>query len=451
MRRRLLLVLVVSVVAAVAGALLWLRPTPRFIQGQLAIGPGEALLLTRHNESRGSRAWIDRVDAGGALRWSAELTPLEVNEALGFTGLAANDELIVALARGPDGDVVVGLDLATGARRWQSTLPPVPRSDTPIGTSVLLDGPRAVLVRVVAADGTVGATLRLDAVALADGAHLWHHDPGDDGDVRRLAPDRLLVTPRDQSARVLDGATGLVVESPTISRVLCPLPNGVLAAAIGQMVVLPSTPASVLPVEAMLGPTEGPCGDRDGDLVVTLNRSDASGAAVVRRAADTGQPRWPAALSGRLFNPMVAIDGRLPRFLPLTMFGDDGNDALLREFAVLDLDTGDVVARGPLDETAAIVVSAHRGWLWLRFRGVLVGFDPTTGAYASATRVADTRPDDIRHEDVRFHGLWLHGEQTARPGALPWAHVDLATGFLTTHGSITTSDATAEFRAVFAR
>jgi hypothetical protein len=450
MRRITILALLAVLVAGVAGVLL-LRPSPRFTLGVLAVGPGEALLVTRHNETHGTRGWIEHVDAGGALRWSAEVTPLEVHEALGFSSVAATGELIVALARGPDGDVVLALDRVSGARQWSTTLPAIPRSGTPIGPTVLLDGPRVVLVRETAADGTVGAVIRLDAVALADGAHLWHHEPGDDGDVLLIAPDRLLVTTRDRSS-VLDGA-GQVVASPSVWRVMCPLPTGVLASGGRQLVVLSSAPARELPLAPEQRITTGPCGDRDGDLVVTTQTGDLGGPAIGRLASDTGVARWPATpFADRLFEPVVAIEGRLPRFLPFTLYGRDADGPLLREFAVLDLDTGTVVARGPLDETADAIVSAGRGWLSLRFRGVIVGFDPATGAYASATRLTGLRFDDARVEDVRFGELWLYGVEAARPDALPWAHVDLASGAVThIHGAVGSSDATAEFRAVFAR
>lgn len=447
MQRRTLVVVLALLVVGAASVVWALRPATRFILGVVAGGPGEALLLTRRNDTHSTRFWIEHVDRTGPLRWSAELTPIEPGEALGFSSVAVADGKVIVLGGGPDGDVVLALDQDSGARLWTIALPAAGRSSARIGSMVVIDGPRAVIVRDVAADE--GAGIRIDALALADGAHLWTHEPGDDGDVHRVAPDRLLLTTRRGEAALLDGASGRVLERLPLTFVLCPLPDGVLGRRSGRLIVVSSAPARELPGDLRWRASDGPCGARDGDLVVGVRVGERDDAALVRLAPDSGQARWQTDLGDRLVKPVITVDGRLPRYLPVAMDGGDAGTTI-REFALVDLDTGAIVRRGPIDEHMTVVVTHERGFLWLPFRGVLVGFDPTTGAYTGATGFRDTWTSDLRHEDVRFGELWLHGMAWGRPAALPWVNVDLASGQVARAGDeVGISDASAQYRGVF--
>jgi hypothetical protein len=248
---------------------------------------------------------------------------------------------------------------------------------------------------------------------------------------------------------VLDGATGQVVQRLDLSWVVCPLPAGLLATHRRQIVILSAEAPRELAPDPRWRVGDGPCGDREGDVVIVARRPDEA-AAVIRIDPGTAAPRWQADLGQRQLDPMTTVDGRLPRFLPVTMSGSDVANGLVQELAVVDLDTGAVVRRTTRDDHASVVVTAGRAWIVLPFRGVLVGLDPATGALAGATAFTDLNSVDVRREDVQFGALWLLGTGWARPDALPWVSFDLASGrVLRANGEVVVRDVTADVRAMF--
>lgn len=416
---------------------------PRFVTDVLPTGPGEALLWTRGNdEPESDRFWLERIDAGHEPRWSVAL-PFDRSTVLGFSGLAVADAQVVVLGRGPEGTVGRALDRASGAQQWSVTLPAIAGPEGRSRPAVVLDGPRVLFLRELAGSPR---TTRIDAVALADGALLWTHQAGPLADLRRLAPDRLLVA-TSEATLVLDGATGQVLQTLAAATVMCPLADGVLLDSGGEAVLMSSAPARTLPaVDRLVVSGETWCGSRDSDLVVAMHAAGAAfDATAVRLAADTGAVRWQTPLGKRSLVPMIVVDGRLPRFLPIYMRGGPGDDT--RELAVLDLDSGAVVQRGPITDSAKVFASAERAFVWIEARGNLIAIDPTTGAYAGATGFG---PGSVADDDVRFGELWLSATTLAMPAKLPWASFDLATGKLLRHnGPLRPGDASSEHRHLF--
>jgi outer membrane protein assembly factor BamB len=424
MTRRGLVILFGAIVAAIGAAIVawgFMVPT-RFIYGVVAAGPGEALLLTRRNEDRATYFWLERVDLAGH-RWTAALTPLEPDESLGFSSVAVDDDRVVLLGVQPDGDVAAALDRATGDRLWTTTLPAAPSTDSRIGPTVVFDGPRVVLVRGIR--GADAPAIQIDVLAVADGGLLWSHAPGSDGDVQRIAADRLLVTSRGEDAVVLAGDTGAVVARVPGAWVRCPLPAGALLSGRDGITVVGADAPRRLAADPQWRPAGGPCGARDGDLVVAGRRASDDAAVLVRLDPVTGAARWQVDLGQQQLEETLSLDGRLPRFLPVTMFGGDAA-GVVNALAIVDLDAGTVIRQAVVQEHTAVVVTGERAWMWAPFRGVLVGFDPATGAFAALTRFKGTYSSDLTRDDLRFGELWLYGMDWGGPGALPWVSVDLA-------------------------
>lgn len=424
MTRRGLVILVGAIVAAVGAAIVaWGLMVPtRFVYGVVAAGPGEGLLLTRRNEDHATYFWLERVELAGH-RWTAALSPLEPDESLGFSSVAVDEGRVVLLGAGPDGDVVVAFDRVTGERLWTTTLPAAPSNDSRIGPSVVFDGPRVVLVRGIRGADAPG--IQIDALAVADGSRVWSHGPGADGDVHRIAADRLLVTSRGGDAVVLAGDTGAVVSRIPGAWVRCPLASGVLLSGRAGLTVVAADAPRGLAADPLWRPAGGPCGAYDGDVVVAGRGAADDAATLVRVDPVSGAARWRADLGRQQLEETLALDGRLPRFLPVTMFGG-GAGAVVQALAVVDLAAGTVVRQAVVQEHMAVIVTAERAWVWAPFRGVLVGLDPATGAFASATRFKGIYGGDLTRDDLRFGELWLYGMDWAAPGALPWASVDLA-------------------------
>lgn len=448
MPRRARSVALVALVAAIGTALAWtLVPAERFVFGAAAAGPDAALLLTRRNEEYSTAFWVEHVDVEGRVRWSAEVSPLEPHEALGFTGVAVAEDRVIVLARQGEREVAVALERASGRRLWEAPLPAVRQAGGRIGPTVLVDGPRVYLVRETSA--ATGLVERIDAVALADGAALWTFEADRNGDVHLLAPGRLLVSGFGEDGSVIDGASGAVSQTVALTRVACPLADGVLALHLGRAVVVPG--AADAPVWRA-GPDPdwrvdgGPCGLRGEDPVLGAHDAEFTAAGLVRVDRRTGSPRWQLALGARQLEPMVTLDGRLPRWLPVSAYGDDAG-ASVRELMIVDLDAGTIARRSSTADYAEVIVTAERAFVWLRFRQILIGLDPETGALAGATSFAGIS-SEIRRDDFASGALWLHGMGWARPAGLPWAAVDLSTGgLIRANGAVTASDASAQLRA----
>jgi len=446
-RRRLVMFLAAIAVAVGAAIVVWavLVPT-RFIYGVVAAGPGEALLLTRRNEDRATYFWLEDVDLA-AHRWTVALTPLELDESLGFSSVAVDDDRVVLLGVQPDGDVALALDRTTGDRLWTTKLPAAPTTDTRIGPSVVFDGPRVVLVRGIR--GVDAPAIQVDVLAVADGGLLWSHTSGADGDVHRLAADQLLVTSRGGDAVVLASDTGAVVTRIPWAWVRCPLPDGVLVRGRDGLTVVGQDPPRALAADPQWRADSGPCGARGGDLVVAGRRSSDDDATVVRLDPATGTARWRVDLGEQHLEETLTLDGRLPRFLPVTMFGGEAV-GIVQALAIVDLDAGTIVRQTVVTDHMVVIVSAERAWIWAPFRGVLAGFDPATGAFASATRFKGLYSSDVTRDDLRFGELWLYGMDWAKPDALPWASVDL-TGARAprVNGEVVVEDVSPAERAAF--
>lgn len=451
MKRRLVIAALVAL--GLGSPFLFVRafvPVERFILGVAAAGPTEALLLTRRNEDHSTRFWLEHVDVAGELRWSAELSPLEPWDTLGFTSVAAADDRVIVLGmRGAD-MVALALDRTSGRHLWETVLPRTPSTSGRIGPTVLIDGPRVYLVRESLF--IAGLADRVDALSLADGATLWTSEPDLAAHVHLLAPDRLLINPMGKAASVRSGATGEVVTRLELTHVVCAIPDGLLASHSGRPMLVPAAADQPLWRAGPDAPWHiwsGPCGVRGEDPVLPVRfgggPNDSTG--LVRIDRQTGLPRWQIDLGQTQPYELLTLDGRLPRFLPVSSSSARGG--ALNELVIVDLDAGVVVRRAEIADHIEVVATAERAWLWLQFKNTLAGLDPATGLLTSATAFDGLSSPNIRREDLQFGALWLHGAGLARPAALPWAAVDLATSeVLRTAASIVPRDQTAKLRAM---
>ncbi|MES2639395.1 MAG: PQQ-binding-like beta-propeller repeat protein [Myxococcota bacterium] len=447
-KRTLAAVLVVAIVAG--GVWVWM-PVPRFVVGSVPIGVDEAILLTRRNDDT-SRHWVELVAADGTLRWSAETTPVEVGEALGFTGaIAAGEQIILLGARQyPNPEVVVfALARSDGHRLWESTLPGTPPMGRAgrIGPMLVADAERVYVVDEIESDGRLHE--RLHTLSLATGAVSWERAALDGPPplghgvmVTPMKNDRLLASkPFESPAVELDPATGAITRRVPASRFLCQLPESWIGGNHDSVLSVPMDATQpIRTVELDAGesiPNEAPCGARGDDLILgvrTRTGEDFSteGLAITRFDDATGQRRWTLPLGSPLFQDNAVLDGPLPRFLPIAVYGGDAAaDSLGMTLLIVDLDAGTVVERVDVGEMyPTVLVTSGRAWVWWGGRAVLVEINPDTGRFGGATTYPGVYIGEPRLEDLRFGQLWVTGSGWARPQELPWDVIDLATGAL---------------------
>jgi hypothetical protein len=452
-RRRTWAVLLVVAVGALA-AWLFVRavvPATRFIYGLAPIGADEAILLTRRNEDDATYFWAQLSRGDGTVAWSTELSPFETYEALGFSGIAASDDRVVLLGTLGSTTTALGLDRATGEQLWQTEISAGLAED--IGTVLILDGPR-----VYALHGLIGRPpSTITALALADGSVLWTLDlaasfPGADMfQVASLGPDRLVITHSEGVGAELDGATGALRGPLPLRRITCETRHGIIGSDGSNVVVL-STPkstdskvsAQVVDLGGAGRPSrEGPCGERDGDVIVGLSDPADDRAVIVRLDPVAGSVRWRLRLEADWSTEVVSADGTLPQFLAVVVHGDDPTGESSTRTIVVDLDAGAIVSQHPHDDHLVAFVTGERAYVMAVFRATVFALDPKTGGLASATRFAGTGGNDVRREDLRFGRLWLFGLGFGKPSALSWGTFDLASGAVSrVSGEVEPSDVT---------
>lgn len=443
-----------AVAAAAAGVAVWtLTPATRFVYGLAPIAADQAVLLTRRNEDKATHFWAQLVRSDGTVVWSTELSPLEVHEALGFTGIAATDDRVVLFADVDTAPVVVGLDRGSGEQRWQTPIEP---SGGPglIGTVLIPDGPR-VYVLQRRSPGKQGNAIT--AVAVADGKVLWTLDDSavamqtDFFQVTLLGPDRLTLTTSLATQGVeIDGATGTVRGPLPMTWTACETPRGLVGLDRDEVVVVPRPAAdgtSLAPRITDIGADprpdlDGPCGERGDDIVIgTQSGTGAMGVARIDPIA--GVVRWHLSLGPGSFTKGDSRDGTLPRFLPITAYTADEHSTSNRTI-IVDLDQGAMVSEHLHEDHRVTFVTGERGYLLGLFNETVFAVDPATGALASATRLAGTGSNEVRREDMRWGTVWFGGMGWGKPDALSWAAFDLGTATVThTSGEVVATDVTA--------
>jgi hypothetical protein len=440
----------------VAVLLVWvLTPATRFVYGLAPIDRDEAVLLTRRNEDHATYFWVQLVREDGTALWSTETSPFSVREALGFSGVAASDGRVVLLGERDQATVVMALGRSAGEKLWERE---VSRdSQHRIGPMLILDGPRVhALHHQVVGDRSHET---ITALTLDDGEVMWTLPaPHPEAEARRievalLAPGRLVVTTwtTDESLE-LDGQTGLARRSLPMRSQGCSTPRGIVGYDGRKLAVVPRPVAGgqePSPMVVELGPDvrpslDGPCGERGDDLVVGAAMGDRD-IGLVRVGGEDGAVRWTLPLGDWSFQRSSSADGRLPRFLPVSVYGTHVEDGpMLEEVIVVDLDQGTIVTRNPVDDHRVAFVTAERAYVMGTFSNVLVALDPATGGIASATRFPAITGNDVHDEDYRFGRLWLHGMGWGRPTELSWAAIDLqGSEPPRVHGEIVALDVTA--------
>lgn len=454
-RRRLLLVALVGLGIAIVGLVWVLTPATRFVYGIAPIDRDEAVLLTRRNEDDATHFWVQLVREDGAVVWSTETSPLAVRDALGFSGVAASDGRVVLLGERDQATVVLALGRSGGERLWEREVSSAPQHR--IGPMLVLDGPRVYALH----DHVVGdrSIETITALALEDGEVLWTlAAPHPEVQSRRLdvalrGPGRLVMTNWTTDETIeLDGQTGEARRSLPMRSQGCSTPRGIVGYDPRKLVWLPGPVAGgqeASPRVVELGPDvrpslDGPCGERGDDLVIGAALGDRD-IGLVRVGSEDGTVRWTLPLGDWSFQRSTSLDGRLPRFLPVGVYGTQVEGGpLLDEVVVVDLDQGTIVSRNRVDDHRVAFATAERAYVMGTFSHVLVALDPATGAIASATRFPGTTGNDVHDEDYRFGRLWLFGMGWGRPAELSWAAVDLEGGEPPrVHGEIVAVDVTA--------
>lgn len=437
-----------------------LTPDTRFAYGVAPLARDQAVLLTRRNEDDATYFWVERVGSDGSVAWTTELSPIEAADALGFSGVAATDTQVLLLGerRGlTTGDtVVMSLSRDSGSREWEITV-----ADTPprrIGPMLIVDPPRLYVIheRVLDAERREDA---ITALALADGKLLWRLEPPADAplvmqrEVALRGPGRLLTTSPTGLVE-LDGATGATREAFPFNWLRCGTPMGIVASDGRKLAFLPRVAetggdhgADARTLELDPGwrdAIEGPCGMRGDDLVVgTMHTSGGIG--LTRLDPTTGATRWLLDLGPWLYDLGTTANGRLPRFVPLVVFGTQVQGGLMEnQVVVVDLDQGTIVDRHPVRDHMRPLVTADRAYVMGLFIGTLFALDPATGKLARATHLGGLDTSDFRAEDYRFGTLWLTGTGWGGPADLAWLVFDLETGSpVRVNGKVTLEDVTA--------
>lgn len=449
MNRRVALRLLLGVaLAGLVGTATWVVfvPTPRFIYGVAPLGADSALLLTRHNNDT-ARFWVQRVQADGTIAWSVEQTPFHTDESLGNTAVLATDSLILLLGQTGETDplsqnfgdqiAVRAVSPTTGALQWETALGVGELYSA--GPAFFWDGPRVyVLHPHRVGEGTIETVTALD---LADGQILWTLPPATGFRLLQLtlvAPARLLLAGVDGRAVELDGTTGQEVASHALHRISCATPDQIIANLQGDLVLMARASVdeahapTVLPAD-LVGPDtrfapSSLCGAYQSDVVhgITRNLSEVG---LARVDPVSGAVRWQVWLPGsRIFDETLTADGRLPRFVPVTVYGNRAPDAPIeRDVAVVDLETGNIVWTRAVTERFTTFVTAERAFAYAAYARALVALDASTGQVAQRWRVVGLGANDLAVQDFRDGRLWLTGWEYARPNALPWAVFDLAT------------------------
>lgn len=403
-------------------------PDTRFTYGVASISRNEAVLLTRRNEDDATFFWIQLVRSDGSVTWSKNVSPLEVNDALGFTGVAASDDRLVLLGERNGTTVVAALERASGEPAWETVLF-AQSGPNRIGTTLIVDAPR-----VYAVETRYGPPDRqtITALSLADGVVQWTYEIGDDAtmQVALISPGTVLVDGVE-----LDGATGKVRGAPPFERYGCDTPRGVVGFTRDNKVVLVPPPLAdgkqaeqvVALVDGVRAERRSVCGTRGEDVIVGVSADGVRGASLARLDPRSGAMRWKLPLSsGKSFEEGVSVDGSLPRFLPVTVFGSEIEaEPIVSRVVVVDLDQGVVVADHAPTGHAIAFVTAERAYVMESSRSILFALDPATGALASATRLDNVYSVDVRREDLRFGRLWIPGSAFARPSSLGWIVFDL--------------------------
>ncbi len=385
-------------------------------------------MLTRHNANDATYFWIERVADDGTSIWSTEVSPFRVDDSLGFSGIAADDKQIVLLGGDEEqGATVMSLARDSGEKLWETTLAPAPfRSH--IGRMLLLDEDRVYTI-FEQPKGEDRLETVAHALSLDSGQALWSYSLQGIATTRFtpsiLRPGKLVLPLPDGGCTELEGATGRVDREVPFEFFGCEIPGGLIGYSNPDVVrISPTGEPLVWRLPPDLSPSwHGPCGvvgTGDGDIIVGFRVADRVG--VARLPATGGAPVWRLDLGGLMFEAGTSQNGVLPRFLPVMVSKQEGN-----EVVVVDLEQGSIVSRNPLALGSSVFVNAERAYV-LTFFSTLFTLDPKDGSLADVTQLQGLSSRDVRPEDYRFGKLWLEGDGWATPDELPWAMVDLATG-----------------------
>ena len=435
--------------AVVAVVVLTGAPAPRNGYAITAIGRDEAVLLTRRDAGDDFAQDVALVHPNGAVVWRADLDAYGVVDTSGAVAVAARDDAVFAFAESGPGSTdtrLLAFARATGERLWEAEVD----TDAVEGAlicdgAVVVDADRVYVTRIVA-DGS-----RVDAFDRRTGAHAWRATPGRYPAAVRLSGSGLAVIDEDDSV-LIDRATGRTEDLPKLAH-LCDVADGALTRTDDALLLLAdgADPARYPAPEDAFIDFRGPCGQRDGALVVSGSPKTVGPVALLGFDRVTRAHTWTIPLDAQKSAAFASDGGELPRLLPALV--SDGADSPLT-LVVVDLADRAVVARstlGPNAGDAVAIAAAGRGFVWLP-PSTLVALDPETGAVAAAVDLGDIlvrRPDALISSDVRFGRLWRPGDATAPADPPPLVVTDLRSGATTASAGLQLRDVTAAIRAAW--
>ena len=400
-------IIIAAVVVAVAiGLFFWLQPATRFVYALSPVAPDEAVLLTRRNEDDATYFWAQLVQSDGTVRWSTEVSPFDTVEALGFTGVAATAERVFLLGEVDDALEVRALSRADGEPLWATSIGHGESSY--IGApSLLTDG-----ARVFALHDTPGMRETLTTLDV-DGRVLWTHTVGSDG---RLFVGSRIIAQKGGHTVELDRATGQVVRTLTMDRRIHDTPLGLVGTRLGKLMLLGSDGVErTIALPGYVALDVG--GVIDNDLVVDFN--DASDVRTLARVDPTsGTLVWRLALPSSMIGTLNTPDHALPRFVAIMVD---------RVALSIDLTTGAIVARRPIEYYAVAFTTATRAYVFQGVPDLMIAVDPTTGAFGPSWQIKKVWASDMMPEDYRLGRLWVAGDGWAKPDGVSFGVFDLGT------------------------
>ncbi|MGB1274752.1 MAG: PQQ-binding-like beta-propeller repeat protein, partial [Nannocystaceae bacterium] len=361
MRKSLRLPVLLAVIGVLALGWWLAKPKTRFTYGLQPVSQHSAILLTRHNSRDATYFWVEHVADDGKLLWSREVSPFRPADALEFSGIAATEDRVVLLGKGPDGTgKAMALATTTGELLWETVLGSDPFSAR-IGRMLILDNSRVYVFfdQIVDEEEVVNSVC---AVSLSNGQVLWSRTIEDASPGYKpivLAPDRLVVPKSNHQYTEVDGATGKELRDLPIERVGCEIPEGLLGYAGQELIPISraGVPTHIALPDKAHGTWRGPCGvhrtpEASDDYVIGIQGKTAS---MIKFPASGGSPVWQLDLGTTNFEDSASQMGVLPRFLPVIVTTAEGNDVL-----VVDLDRGNLVSREPIPLGSSVFVGPER-------------------------------------------------------------------------------------------
>lgn len=273
------------------GEVVWTtaRPSTTFLQGVV----GDVVVTSGQYET------VTGLDVGtGAERWEIDLRTIELDGYGADVSAAIDDLLVIGLSGHGEGDVrapvVIGVDVRDGAVRWRATLEP--GTDLMWGEPLIVDGAAVLLSTLsnpTSAPGNVA-----HAVDLHDGSVRWTVPLGGVQGFRPVSPvasEGRVHLPAQFEIITVDAATGTELwRRPAVVPVLLARGPELVVLEAGQLGVVDAATGEPRSTQTLAAPSEPPMyalGAFDDDAVLVLDRTQVR-AVDPRDGAQRWRSRW---------------------------------------------------------------------------------------------------------------------------------------------------------------